>query len=262
LVDTHHTQNIPESIKMKILCLHGKGTNSEIFEMQTENFRQLLPSNYQYTFIDGEYEAAPAPGIDNVFPGPYRRYLPDNSVESTAEQHGFISEIIAEEGPFDGVLAFSQGASLIASILLHHEIEKPLSRPPFRFAVFICSTYAHSARVSLGKDVTEHVKPEDRPKSRESFDSGYSSDQNTADNSVHLFCVEVEKARIQIPTAHIYGNEDPLRHESIEVELMCNKNLAVSYAHKGGHDIPMDEPTSKCISDVIHLATKLCETIS
>jgi hypothetical protein len=118
----------------------------------TENFRQLLPSNYQYTFIDGEYEAAPAPGIDNVFPGPYRRYLPDNSVESTAEQHGFISEIIAEEGtrksilpqlydvsfsagPFDGVLAFSQvrpfesfysyatdpysqGASLIASSML------------------------------------------------------------------------------------------------------------------------------------------------
>jgi len=249
---------------MRILCLHGKGTRSEIFELQRENSRQLLPNDYEYSFIDGEFETGPAPGIDKVFPGPYRCYLPDNSVRSTAEQHAFISEVIAEEGPFDGVIAFSQGAAITASILLHHEIEKPFLRPPFRFAVFICSTYAHSASLSLGKDVTEHVKPEDLPKSRKSFDSGYSSEpeQDTAKNAVHLFCVEVEKARIQIPTAHIYGNEDPLKHESVEVELMSNKNVAVSYTHKGGHGIPMDEVTSKCISDVIHMAMGKCEIIS
>ena len=95
----------------------SKGTNSEIMEMQTgnaqlleqqtrtssiktsaENFRQLLPVHYEFAFFDGDFEGPPAPGVDKVFPGPYRRYLLDNSVESTAEQHEFIKEIMEDEG--------------------------------------------------------------------------------------------------------------------------------------------------------------------
>ncbi|MCJ1227278.1 hypothetical protein MMC12_003933 [Toensbergia leucococca] len=160
-------------------------------------------------------------------------------------------------------MGFSQGASLAASLILHHQIEHPFAPPLFRFAIFICSTYAHSRSISLGKDVTEHVKPNERPPlRRKSTDSGYESDDDVSSDTVRLFCVESEKTKIQIPTAHIYGSEDKLMHESVEVELMCDKRVAFSYKHKGGHDVPMDAVTSKGIRDTVALAIDRCETFS
>jgi hypothetical protein len=47
--------------------------------------------------------------------------------------------VIEEEGPFDGVLGFSQGSSIAASLMLDHEINHPRDPPPFSFAIlFSC----------------------------------------------------------------------------------------------------------------------------
>jgi len=55
------------------------------------------------------------------------------------EAHDLLAAVIAEEGPFDGVVGFSQGASLAASYAIQHQINFPDQPPPFRFAVlFSC----------------------------------------------------------------------------------------------------------------------------
>ena len=141
-------------------------------------------------------------------------------------------------------------------------MEHPFEPPLFRFAIFICSTYPHSRSVTKGKDVTELVKPDELPRSRRSMDSGYESEADAANCRVRLLCVEVEKTKIAIPTAHIYGAEDKLMHESVEVEEMCDKRLAFTYKHKGGHEIPMDAITSKAIRDTIALTIERCDTFS
>ncbi|MCJ1391332.1 hypothetical protein MMC18_004195 [Xylographa bjoerkii] len=264
---------------MKFLCLHGKGTSAEIFEMQTgavfslhaqflvaetitEGFRNLLPKHFDYDFLEGEKEVPPAPLIAKVFPGPYMSYLTDYSVSSIEEQHEFIMNIVDEEGPFDGVMGFSQGASLAASILIHHQIEKPWLPPPFRVAVFLCATYAHSRNSLDGKDVTDKVPASGLPDRRRSTDSGYSSDDNSARDSIRVFYADSTKARIQIPTAHLYGENDSYLHESLEIVDLCDQRLSLEFKHKGGHEVPMDAVSNKKIRDIIAMTCERGETFS
>lgn len=56
------------------------------------------------------------------------------------DAYELIYEAIEEEGPFDGVLGFSQGASLAYSFLQQHARKNPFDPPwaIFRYAVFIC----------------------------------------------------------------------------------------------------------------------------
>lgn len=72
-------------------------------------------------------------------PGPF--YCWYNKVEPgpIRQAHELIHEIIEEEGPFDGVIGFSQGAALALSMLMDQELNKPGERPIFSFAVlFSC----------------------------------------------------------------------------------------------------------------------------
>jgi len=247
---------------MKFLCLHGKGTSAEILEVQTEGFRNLLPGHFDYEFVEGENEVPPAPGVAKVFPGPYFSYLTDYSVGSIEEQHRFIMDIVAEEGPFDGVMGFSQGASLAASILIHHQIETPWLPPPFRVAIFLCATYPHSRNSVDGKDVTDKVPTSELPGRRSSTDSGYSSDEDSAKDSIRVLYANSTKARIQIPTAHLYGENDQYLHESLEVVDLCDQRLSIEYKHKGGHEVPMDAVSNKKIRDIIAMTCERGETFS
>lgn len=56
--------------------------------------------------------------------------------DEVKKAHELLDAAIEDEGPFDGVIGFSQGAALALSYLLQHEIERPHESQPFRFAVF------------------------------------------------------------------------------------------------------------------------------
>ncbi|MCJ1318878.1 hypothetical protein MMC15_004210 [Xylographa vitiligo] len=230
--------------------------------MQSEGFRNLLPEHFSYEFLEGEKEVAPAPGVAKVFPGPYLSYLTDYSVGSIEEQHQYIMDIVAEEGPFDGIMGFSQGASLAASILMHHQIEKPWLPSPFRVAIFLCATYAHSRTPVDGEDVTHKVPTSELPSRRQSTDSGYDSDEDSAKDSIRVLYARSTKARIQIPTAHLYGENDSYLHESLEVLDLCDPRLALEFKHKGGHEVPMDTESNKKIRDIIAMTCERAETFS
>lgn len=66
-----------------------------------------------------------------MFPGPYYTWCSvslDGTIdyESGIEALEFVQEIISEDGPFDGILAFSQGAALALALLLRHAASHPL----------------------------------------------------------------------------------------------------------------------------------------
>lgn len=150
------------------------GTNSDILEMQTASFRAQLPSHFSFEFLEGQGSCTAADGVDQIYPGPYLCWYEfPPSIENVAEAHRSVDEVIAEDGPFDAVLGFSQGAgtrrnqqaggafklimtsALAASILLRHELEAPLQPPPFRLAVFICGSLPFSINESSGFDLSE-----------------------------------------------------------------------------------------------------------
>ncbi|RMD42203.1 hypothetical protein DV735_g2934, partial [Chaetothyriales sp. CBS 134920] len=118
-----------------------------------EIFRSLLPDHFKYEFFEGEHEYAAAEGCADIFPGPYYAFYPVPTAIDVELAHQYVAEIMEDEGPFDAVMGFSQGAALAASILLRHEKEKPLEASPFRFAVFICGSLPYWFEDTQGVDV-------------------------------------------------------------------------------------------------------------
>ena len=148
------------------------------------------------------------------------------------------------------------------AVLLHHQIEKPWLPPPFRVAIFLCATYAHSRTTVDGEDVTHKVPTNELPSRRTSTDSGYSSEEDSAKDSIRVLYANSTKARIQIPTAHLYGENDSYLHESLEVLDLCDPRLALEFKHKGGHEVPMDMTSNKKIHDIIATTCERGETFS
>lgn len=119
--------------KIRVLCLHGLGDNAAIFRMQTCLFpflnlishfvlsanvvifyiapiRELLPSSYEYVFIEGGELCDPLPG--QVYPGPYRCWYSSPSTEKVAKAQELVRREIESKGPFDVIMGFSQVSHL------------------------------------------------------------------------------------------------------------------------------------------------------
>ena len=101
----------------------------------------------EFCFVEGECEAEPVEGITDFYQGPYLSFYPwpprmdENEYTASRERaYELIYEAIEEEGPFDAILGFSQGASLAYLFLQQHACKHPFEPPwsLFRCAIFIC----------------------------------------------------------------------------------------------------------------------------
>jgi predicted esterase len=132
-------------------------------------------------------------------------YCNPHSAESVLTAINDLSEYIAEEGPFDGVLGFSQGASLAAMIIVRARHSNP---PPFQFAIFFCAGLPYCEK-ALGAGELKFLKAED-----------------TGGSVIH------------VPTANIFGAKDPdVSYGKALVEL-CQPWGRVVLDHGAGHEIP------------------------
>ena len=64
-------------------------------------------------------------------------YFDPSSTASYIKALDYLDTYVAAEGPFDGVLGFSQGASLAAMHLVRKAIQAPTEAPPFKCAILI-----------------------------------------------------------------------------------------------------------------------------
>jgi hypothetical protein len=129
----------------KILCLHGFTQNGPLFAKKTSAVRKAL----QKAGFELVYPTAPVkleiadlpfdtPSLDSDDDG-MRSWWPNS--ESNPGHYSLdaafvaISKLIETEGPFDGVLGFSQGAGL-AGVLCQHIHKLHPSQPELSFAVF------------------------------------------------------------------------------------------------------------------------------
>lgn len=144
--------------------------------------------------------------VRELYSPPYRCFYElSASASQLIRAHEYLDEIVEEDGPFEGILGFSQGAEVAASFLLYQA-----PNVTFKFAVFIGGTppYDVSALVA-GKDLTP-VK-------------------------MHG---DTHSARIEIPTAHIIGRSDAYREFSKVIATLCNPRETKVYDHKGAHIVP------------------------
>ncbi|KAF2177887.1 hypothetical protein K469DRAFT_732186 [Zopfia rhizophila CBS 207.26] len=200
---------------MRFLCLHGMGSNARVFEVQTAPLRYKLGATHQFEFVEE---------IKNLFPADEDYYAYFNEeVESFFSALADLDEYIRTEGPFDGIIGFSQGALLAATYLAHqYPGAEDTAYESIKCAVFICGSppwqvidgNARTAKEGLDGDI------------------------------------------IRIPTVHIYGSEDPGYEQSLELSRICRKQGRGQLDHEGGHEIPRSaESTARMvwvIEDIIY----------
>ncbi|KAE9966560.1 hypothetical protein BLS_005181 [Venturia inaequalis] len=202
------------------------GTNSEIFAAQTAALRNAMgkPHENTFEFVEAGLSCAPSAGIAELAREDaeyFSWYAKDTAARPVTEAIDALSDYVASEGPFDGVMGFSQGCALASMLLLRRNFPAP-----FSFAIFICAVC---------------------PLAESSLDIG-----------ILRYCdaaVDGE-ALIQIPTAHIIGAKDDYLADSTSLVALCCPKLRMVFDHRGGHEVPskpkeMVEGMARTIQKVI-----------
>jgi pimeloyl-ACP methyl ester carboxylesterase len=117
-----------------------------------------------------------------------------------------LEDYVAAEGPFDGVLAFSQGAGLAAMHIVLKSLEG--KSPPFKCAILFSSNEVYDPKAWLEHGMVQPM-----------------------DNEVH-------GRPITIPTVVIYGAHDPYKDHSERLAKLCDPKRSFVVQHPGSHEIP------------------------
>lgn len=143
----------------------------------------------------------------------------------------------SEEGPFDGVIAFSEGSAVAADVVLEQQrrrrrrerkeagIEGDAVDKDFKVAVFLCGAPAwdYQRQRYLLKDENEE--------------------------------------RIRIPTVSIVGAKDQMKPAGTALYDICEREggMAGFYEHPGGHVVPGGLMGKKAMVGKVRLAVRLAE---
>ena len=139
----------------------------------------------------------------------YFEYFDLDSAASIRKALSDLESYMTEEGPFDGVLAFSLGGALAATLLIDKFLQQgqPNPNPPFQCAFFLSTAIPYDPTAILKGEIRK-IGPTAGP-------------------------------LIQIPTAHIWGSNDDLGTETCPVlRELCSPHLRTTFVHDLGHDVP------------------------
>lgn len=230
----------------RILCLHGGGVNATIFERQCRVLIRQLP-DFRLTFADAPFLSEAGPGILPIYSewGPFRRWFRWYSTQPEVSDETIIRQIQtrvdkckaqdAGTGPWVGVLGFSQGAKVAASILYDQQIRQEKRDQTvdsnYKFGVIMAgrgplvSLSDHSLSPALAK---------------------------AGEISTNFECTEPSPHVINIPTIHVHGlaDEGLSKHRQL-AELYCDSRARVVIEWDGDHRIPIK------MGDVTRISTEV-----
>ncbi|KAK4153851.1 serine hydrolase FSH [Chaetomidium leptoderma] len=214
-----------------------------------------------FHFIDGPCQAVPPEGFEDYFGNPpYFRFIePDKDVEKTQDDDilarirefpdgetpedtmrelmrdgiatthrsgaralKYLTKIMQEQGPFDAIIGYSEGATVAATLLLHEQrrFKKKGVKPMFKYAIFFAGWPP--------MDPDSHA----------------------------MILSDESEAMIEIPTCHIIGSLDPYVHGSLALYNVCDPDTAYMFDHAKGHTLPRDKDTVKELGDIVREAAK------
>ncbi|KAL4801964.1 serine hydrolase FSH [Aspergillus unguis] len=194
---------------MHFLCLHGTGTTSKILEIQTAALRYELGDGHTFDFAEGSFRISLDPELQEIAPNEDSgfSYFDLDRTKTTLQSVDDLETFIEEEGPFDGVLAFSQGIIVATTLLLRCVRQK--REMPFKCALFF------SPRLGpMDEDVyskTGEVKEVD---------------------------FETVRQAVRIPVALIWGCRDQDAGKAREIQKIFWQERLACYVHDGGHVVP------------------------
>jgi pimeloyl-ACP methyl ester carboxylesterase len=204
--------------------------------------------------------------------------IPSESELTAARE--LVLEVLNEEGPFDGLIGFSQGAALAASLILQHSDQ---AHPLVDCAVFICGTlpwmlpselvplhqkHNASCQIDIVLDSGNRMKrllvlneglfSVDSVKNK--LSNGHLNGSHAQQNQACLLHPANSPLHFPIPTAHIYGGRKDRYFELSKalIELGSEAHGVKVFNHEAGHIIPRGEfDTDKMVETVSWVAEKV-----
>ena len=157
------------------------------------------------------------PGLMPIMgsPGALYEYLDPLSASSCTAALKDLEEKIETEGPFDAVMAYSEGAALAASLIISRitrarwlKSTQPAIFSPFKCAIFF------SGKIPGDADAAER-------------------------GEIRFRHQDTDGELIPIPTAHIWGGNDFVwPHDGPVLCGLCKRETRTVFIHNGGHEIP------------------------
>ena len=227
----------------RLLCLHGGGTNAKIFEAQCRALKSQLQPTFRLCFANAPFSSDAGPDVLSVYKdhGPFRRWLRWAPWHPAIEARAAVLQIedslqaaMDEDdrkgatGDWVGLLGFSQGAKLCASLLFRQQVREEWfggrrNGPDFRFAVLLAGrgplvsldpelvmTPSLVDAAHVGSEV--HVVPDAR-------------------STEHL---------LRLPTVHVHGLQDPgLEAHRELLKGYCERGSTRLVEWNGHHRIPI-----------------------
>ena len=268
-------QDQPQPLHLpRILCLHGGGTNAQIFHCQTRALRAQLRPYFRFCFADAPFICdSHGPDVTAVYQdcGPFRGWLRWLDVHPPVERETAVTEIEAaveravveddEDGGFGdwvGILGFSQGAKVAGSLLLRQQMRWDrgegdgsglLARTRFEFAILMAGS---APFVWLEKEG-------DCPLGLD--DAGQLSRRGVTAGEEGI----VKENVLRLPTVHVHGLRDPgIGFHRQLLDLCCDQSTARLVEWDGEHRVPIKKNVVAAIvkqilevADVTHaLSTK------
>ncbi|KAI4337641.1 hypothetical protein L6164_016028 [Bauhinia variegata] len=132
-----------EERKPRLLCLHGFRTSGEILKKQIHTkWPQWVLDKLDLVFVDAPFPSQGKSDVEGIFDPPYYEWFQFNKefTEYTnfEECLKYIEDCIIEQGPFDGLLGFSQGAILSAGLAGLQDKGVALTKvPKIKFLIII-----------------------------------------------------------------------------------------------------------------------------
>lgn len=196
--------------KLRILCLHGYYNNAQVMKHQLDFYEKVF-ANY----VDFEYLNAPIEvtytydaGIAEKFEGPFYCWgnfdIEGEKLHGCLDSMNYVIDYINKNGPYDGVLGFSQGTLICRLLLKNKELRKYAKalEYPLKFGVLISGPAYY------------HLNPfADNPKDYEILHKKYEQ-----------------------PLFYLYGINDPMF--SYISQCVVHEGEYIEYLHGGKHKIP------------------------
>lgn len=230
----------------RILCLHGGGVTGDIFRLQARALIRHLP-DFRLVFADAPFFSEPGPGIAPVYEeyGPFRRWLrwwpEDPEIDSETAVKMIISSLEKckqedrADGPWIGLLGFSQGAKIAASLLYNQQIRlerEGKADTDYKFAVLL------AGRGPLLSFCDHSTSP-----------ALMTADQMSLESFVYP---EKSPHVLRLPTIHVHGLHDPGLHWHRKMlKLYHDPKTSTLIEWDGTHRVPLKR------TDVVKVATEI-----
>ncbi|KAF2820850.1 hypothetical protein CC86DRAFT_386888 [Ophiobolus disseminans] len=215
-------RNVKPKVKKPVmLLLHGSGSSSDIFGIQTHTLARSLSATYDLVRIDGPIPSAPGPGVLPFFadmPNYYRWLAPNLSPSLRATELLGVAKYISTEledqnvKPEDVVafLGFSQGA-MVSLAMLSLRLLGLSYFPKLRFVV------------SIGANT-----------------SGNTEQLDEVEQMMASLSSALGRKDLKFPghTVQTCGLKDIWYDEGKRLQNMCAKEKTETMDHRDGHVVP------------------------